>query len=148
MELGEPSIYACPECHGVLLQIREGSNARFRCHTGHAYSPETLLADLNVHTEEALWRAIRSMEETILLLRRMAGRLRDHKHESAAQSLEKQAAEAPDARRLGAQGGHAPGAGAEPKESGFYDASLSSCAASSRITFNSAGAKGLSRWCR
>ena len=42
----------------------------------------------------ALWRAIRSIEETILLLRRVAGRLHDHKHASAAHSLEKQAAEA------------------------------------------------------
>ncbi len=94
LELGEPSVYACPECHGVLLQIKEGSNVRFRCHTGHAYSVETLLADFNVHTEGALWSALRSIEETILLLHRMTGRLREHKHESAAQALEQQAAKA------------------------------------------------------
>ncbi len=94
LELGEPSVYACPECHGVLLQIKEGGHVRFRCHTGHAYSVETLLADFNIHTEGALWSALRSIEETILLLHRMAGRLREHKHEGAAQALEKQAAKA------------------------------------------------------
>jgi len=36
LQLGEPSNYACPECHGVLLQRKEGSIWRFRCHTGHA----------------------------------------------------------------------------------------------------------------
>ena len=43
LQLGEPSNYACPECHGVLLQIQGGSLFRFRCHTGHAYSIESLL---------------------------------------------------------------------------------------------------------
>jgi len=40
LQLGEPSNYACPECHGVLLQMKEGTLFRFRCHTGHAYSIE------------------------------------------------------------------------------------------------------------
>jgi two-component system chemotaxis response regulator CheB len=52
-EWGEPSIYACPECHGVLLQRKEGSNLRFRCHTGHAYSQETLRAEVTERTQEA-----------------------------------------------------------------------------------------------
>src|SRR5688500_14144980 len=43
LQLGEPSNYACPECHGVLLQLNEGPLFRFRCHTGHAYSIESLL---------------------------------------------------------------------------------------------------------
>lgn len=34
--LGKPSSYACPECHGVLLQLKEVDRIRFRCHTGHA----------------------------------------------------------------------------------------------------------------
>src|SRR5581483_3391461 len=36
--IGEPSPFACPECHGVLLQFKGDSRLRFRCHTGHAYS--------------------------------------------------------------------------------------------------------------
>ncbi len=91
MDLGGPSVYACPKCHGVLLQIREGGNVRFRCHTGHAYSLEVLLAESNERTEETLWGAIRSIEETVLLLQGMAGRLRDHAHEAKAETLETQA---------------------------------------------------------
>src|ERR1043166_4920194 len=46
LQLGEPSNYACPECHGVLLELKEGSLWRFRCHTGHASSIQSLLADI------------------------------------------------------------------------------------------------------
>ncbi|MBV8900039.1 MAG: chemotaxis protein CheB [Verrucomicrobia bacterium] len=87
-EWGEPSLYACPECHGVLLQLKEGSNVRFRCHTGHAYSLETLLAEFTERTEETLWNAIRSMEEMILLLQRMARQMAEHGHDQAADTLE------------------------------------------------------------
>lgn len=93
MKWGEPSVYACPECHGVLLQLKEGSHLRFRCHTGHAYSIESLLAEFTEHTEETLWSAIRSMEETTLLLQGMARHVAEHHHETAAKSLLAKAAE-------------------------------------------------------
>lgn len=91
---GEPSLYACPECHGVLLQLKEGNNVRFRCHTGHAYSLEALLAEFSERTEETLWNAIRSMEETVLLLRRTATQLAEHGHDQAAAALEQKMREA------------------------------------------------------
>lgn len=70
--LGEPSIFACPDCHGVLLQLKDGAHVRFRCHTGHAYSPDSLLAEIAESVEDSLWSSIRALEETVLLLRRMA----------------------------------------------------------------------------
>jgi two-component system, chemotaxis family, protein-glutamate methylesterase/glutaminase len=69
---GKPSIYACPECHGVLLQKDEGTSIRFRCHTGHAYSADSLLAEFSIKTEESLWSAIRALEEDVLLMRGLA----------------------------------------------------------------------------
>jgi two-component system chemotaxis response regulator CheB len=80
MKLGEPSIYACPECHGVLLKIPgEGKERpRFRCHTGHAYSVESLLADMQEKTEDSLWSAVRAIEEHVLLLRHLAEHVQDH----------------------------------------------------------------------
>lgn len=71
-EIGEPSSFACPECHGVLMQLAEGSRIRFRCHTGHAYSAESLLADIREQIEVQLWNAIRAMQEGDLLMRAMA----------------------------------------------------------------------------
>jgi two-component system, chemotaxis family, protein-glutamate methylesterase/glutaminase len=87
MEWGDPSVYACPECHGVLMQLKEGSNLRFRCHTGHAYSMETLMSDFSDKTEEMLWNAVRSIDEMVLLMRRMATHLDDSQHAQGAEAL-------------------------------------------------------------
>ncbi len=71
--LGTPSPFACPECHGVLSEIKEGDRSRFRCHTGHAYSAQSLLEGLGTATEDAIWNAIRAIEERIMLFRKVAG---------------------------------------------------------------------------
>jgi two-component system chemotaxis response regulator CheB len=68
-----------------------GAGLRFRCHTGHAYSLEALLAEFNERTEESLWGAIRSLEETVLLLRRMAAQAAEHGQGQAAAALEQKA---------------------------------------------------------
>ena len=77
--IGDPSVFACPDCHGVLMELKERGVLRFRCHTGHAYSAETLLAALNEGIENALWSAVRAVEEGRFLLERMA------QHESAGE---------------------------------------------------------------
>ena len=73
VDVGEPSTFACPECHGVLLQTKEGGRLRFRCHTGHAYSAESLLSEISEGIEDALWNAIRSLQEGALLLKELGG---------------------------------------------------------------------------
>jgi two-component system chemotaxis response regulator CheB len=70
--IAEPSRFACPECHGVLLKLLEGGRVRFRCHTGHAYSGESLVAAVDEAVEESLWIAMRALEERGLLLMHMA----------------------------------------------------------------------------
>lgn len=72
LDLGKKSSFTCPECHGALVEIEEGRIVRFRCHTGHAYSIRSLLADVNEAIDSSLWDALRAAEERILLLRRMA----------------------------------------------------------------------------
>jgi two-component system, chemotaxis family, protein-glutamate methylesterase/glutaminase len=76
IKLGEPSPLACPECHGVLLRLKEGERERYRCHTGHAYSAESLLSEIRDASETALWNAIRSFEEGVLLMSHLAEHLR------------------------------------------------------------------------
>jgi len=71
-QIAEPSLFACPECHGVLLRMKRAHPARFRCHTGHAYSSVSLAAAFENHVEDALWNAVRALEETSMLLREMA----------------------------------------------------------------------------
>jgi two-component system chemotaxis response regulator CheB len=94
LQLGEPSNYACPECHGVLLQLKEGNLFRFRCHTGHAYSIESLLTDITEKMDDAVWNSIRAFEEGELFMRQMAEHLGQGEHNQSAQSFLKRADEA------------------------------------------------------
>jgi two-component system chemotaxis response regulator CheB len=71
MDLGPITPYTCPECHGVLVQLKEGGVPRFRCHTGHAYSINNLLAEVTEYVEDALWNAIRAIEESAMLLNQL-----------------------------------------------------------------------------
>jgi two-component system chemotaxis response regulator CheB len=74
MHLGPVSPYTCPECHGVLVRVTNGGVPRFRCHTGHAFSLDSLLASLTETVEQTLWNALRAVEESIILLREASGR--------------------------------------------------------------------------
>lgn len=93
MKWGEPSVYACPECHGVLLQLKEGGNMRFRCHTGHAYSVDSLLAEFGEKTEDSLWNAIRAIEEGVLFMRDLAKHFDERHHGADAEALLRKADE-------------------------------------------------------
>lgn len=89
--LGTPSLYTCPDCHGVLLQLHNTHPLRFRCHTGHAYTADTLAAHASDMVEESLWSTLRAMEEQLLLLRQMADQLHGIGKTVAAEHLLDQA---------------------------------------------------------
>jgi two-component system, chemotaxis family, protein-glutamate methylesterase/glutaminase len=93
LQLGEPSNYACPECHGVLLQIKEGTLFRFRCHTGHAYSIGSLLTEITEKMDDALWNSIRAFEEGELFMRHMAQHLDQGENSQSTESILKRADE-------------------------------------------------------
>lgn len=65
---GDLTPFTCPECSGVLTRIKDGDRPRFRCHTGHAFSADSLLAALTENIEESLWKTIRGIDESIMLL--------------------------------------------------------------------------------
>ena len=68
---GELSPFTCPECRGVLTMLREGKIVRFRCHTGHAFSADTLLESTTESIEARLWDAVRASDETVMLLNQL-----------------------------------------------------------------------------
>lgn len=70
--LGRPSNYSCPDCGGTMWQIDAPGPTRFRCHTGHAYSMQWLLAAQSTRTEQALWEAMRALQEKAMMLRQTA----------------------------------------------------------------------------
>lgn len=74
------STYSCPECGGVLEEMRESNMLRFRCRVGHIYSPDSLMADQTEAVERALWAAIRSMEEQAEFSHRLANNSKQKKH--------------------------------------------------------------------
>jgi len=73
-QFGLPTSIVCPECNGPLWETASGRSLQFRCHVGHAYSPDSLLADHALSLERALWSAVRTFDEQAALLRRLAAR--------------------------------------------------------------------------
>jgi two-component system, chemotaxis family, protein-glutamate methylesterase/glutaminase len=68
LKFGELTPFSCPDCHGVLSALKDGDRRRFRCHTGHAFSADSLLATVTENIENNLYSAIRGVEESIMLL--------------------------------------------------------------------------------
>jgi two-component system chemotaxis response regulator CheB len=93
-EAGIPSDLTCPACGGSLRESRVEEVVHFRCRTGHAYSPETLLAEQTDVIEEALWAAVRALEENAALARRMERRLGGRASHAIEARYSRRAAEA------------------------------------------------------
>ncbi|HEY1477932.1 MAG TPA: chemotaxis protein CheB, partial [Chthoniobacterales bacterium] len=72
---GTPSVFACPECHGVLWELKDENFMRFRCRVGHSYGTDSLSQELSEASENALWAAMRALEEKAALQRRIADHL-------------------------------------------------------------------------
>ncbi|MCR5887881.1 chemotaxis protein CheB [Hymenobacter sp. J193] len=73
-QLGHLAPLTCPDCGGNLWELNEGSVLRYRCHTGHAFTGESLMESSRHSLEETLWVALRMMEERKNLLSSMASR--------------------------------------------------------------------------
>lgn len=72
---GVPSGYTCPECGGAMWEVDpSGKLLRFRCHVGHGFTAEALIARQENDLDAAIWTALRTLEEHVALCRRVAGR--------------------------------------------------------------------------
>ena len=69
---GKASVFACPECHGVLWEMKDGQLLRYRCRVGHAYTVDSLKSELGESAERALWAAMRALEEKAAMARRIS----------------------------------------------------------------------------
>ncbi len=67
--LGPHSGYICPDCNGSLMMVGKDN---FRCRVGHAWTGEALLRARDDEIEQALWIALRSLQEKARLSRKMA----------------------------------------------------------------------------
>lgn len=71
---GALSPYNCPHCNGVLWEIEDGPMTRYRCHTGHAYTVESLSASQEEALERSLFDALRAHRGRAHLIRKTASR--------------------------------------------------------------------------
>lgn len=71
---GPPSGMTCPDCGGALWEVVDGHLVRYKCHAGHQYAPDSLLAGQRDVVENALWSAVRVLEEQAEMRRRMSVR--------------------------------------------------------------------------
>jgi two-component system chemotaxis response regulator CheB len=97
---GVPSGFSCPDCHGVLFEIQEGGLHRYRCRVGHAWSPDSLIAQHDLALEGALWMALRTLEEKAALSAELAGRARAERQAMTAQRFAAQSEEIRGAAEL------------------------------------------------
>lgn len=88
---GEVSAFSCPDCGGVLWQIQEGDFVRFRCRIGHGWTMEALVAEQGDQIDDALWAALRALEERLSLLQLIAARYRRSGSDSLADRFQGQA---------------------------------------------------------
>lgn len=66
------SPYSCPECGGATWEINNGTVTRYRCHTGHTFSADSLLDGKRAELESTFWVVLRILEERRSLLQKMA----------------------------------------------------------------------------
>jgi two-component system chemotaxis response regulator CheB len=93
---GPPSAFICPECGGSLWELKDGELLHYRCHVGHAYTADALIAGQDGAVEEALWTALRTLEESAGLRRRYAREARTRKQNYLASNYEQRAEQIED----------------------------------------------------
>ncbi len=91
-QVATPVPLTCPDCHGVLSEVKGSGPLRYRCQIGHAYSAE-VLASQNEQVEEAIRVAMRVMEERVELVERMARDAREAGRNAVAELYEQRAQE-------------------------------------------------------
>lgn len=91
-QVGTRSPLTCPECGGSLWEL-EDPGPRFRCHVGHAYSMHSLDAAQSERVEAALWAALRGLEESEAVARRLADAAARRGHVETAQTFRARASE-------------------------------------------------------
>ena len=104
--LGTISPFACPECHGALWEIHDGSMLRFRCHVGHAFTADAVLEGRTDEVDRMLGSLQRAHQERAVLARRMAEQKRAGERHNLADRLDE---------RARVRGRRAAGHGADPQ---------------------------------
>ncbi len=71
-KLDDPVAVTCPDCGGALSRTELGTLTQFRCHIGHVYTAEVMVAAQFAALEWSLGAAMRALSERGELCRQMA----------------------------------------------------------------------------
>jgi two-component system chemotaxis response regulator CheB len=82
--IGRRSVFACPDCNGVMWEVQEGDLVHYRCHVGHAYNAELMSLAMDENVRRALATAVRTLEENVALARKLAEEARSLQHPQSA----------------------------------------------------------------
>jgi two-component system, chemotaxis family, protein-glutamate methylesterase/glutaminase len=85
---------SCPECGGPLYFAHGAGTDTYDCLVGHRWSPQSLVEEHSAAVEQALWLAIRSLEERGRLTGRLAESARERGHLLSAGRFSRAAEEA------------------------------------------------------
>lgn len=85
---GTPAVYTCPECSGTMWEKKEGDTVRYECRVGHTFSQLGMEEAKRDALEQAMWVALRTLEESASLSKRMADRARERNHVMVARRWE------------------------------------------------------------
>lgn len=80
-ESNQRSVLTCPDCGGVLWELQNGSMIYYRCHTGHVYNPEVILASHDSELEKNFWTTIRLLVEKAAISNRLAIKAKENRNE-------------------------------------------------------------------
>lgn len=89
--IGRRTTYSCPDCNGAIWQIGDEEPLKLRCHVGHSFTGEIFSAGQGRSVENALWTAVRIMEEKVTFSRQLAERKRTQNLHAEADAYEKEA---------------------------------------------------------
>lgn len=92
--VGPSSGFSCPDCNGVLWEVKDDRVLRFRCRIGHAYTVNSLLAAQSDRVEVSMASTLRGLEESAGLSRSLARRARDRGQDLVAKRFEEREADA------------------------------------------------------
>jgi len=92
-KLGRRSVFACPDCNGVMWEIDEENLVRYRCHIGHAYTAEVMSLALDESLRRALASALRTLEDRVALAQRLQRQAESQQHRHMAANWASRVAE-------------------------------------------------------
>src|SRR5262249_44348637 len=68
---GARSVLTCPDCGGLMWELKDADMSRYRCHIGHAYTAETITTGVDERLKRAMATALRALNERVAIVSKL-----------------------------------------------------------------------------